>query len=63
MANELQITPTSTVHIGVASFGTTTTSNQQLGVATVEVQTESGELIPITVLIVPSIAAPIQNLI
>lgn len=28
-----------------------------------EVQTESGEVIPITVLIVPSIAAPIQNLV
>ena len=28
-----------------------------------EVETESGELIPISVLIVPSIAAPIQNLV
>ncbi|XP_065911263.1 uncharacterized protein [Dysidea avara] len=63
MASELQITPTSTVDIGVASFGTTATSNQTLGIATVEVQTASGELIPISVLIVPSIAAPIQNLV
>ena len=29
----------------------------------VEIETESGKLIPISVLIVPSIAAPIQNLV
>ena len=63
MASELQISPTSTVDIAVASFGTTSTTSQKLGVATVEVETESGELIPISVLIVPSIAAPIQNLV
>ena len=63
MANELQISPTSTADIAVASFGTTTTNTQKLGVTTVEVETESGELIPISVLIVPSIAAPIQNLV
>ena len=63
MANELQISPTSTADIAVASFGTTSTNTQKLGVTTVEVETESGELIPISVLIVPSIAAPIQNLV
>ena len=63
MASELQITPTSTVDIAMASFGSTSTCNQKLGVATVEVQTESGESIPVSVLIVPSIAAPIQNLV
>ena len=63
MANELQITLTSKVDIAVASFGTTSTTNQKLGVAMVEIETESGELIPISVLIVLSIAAPIQNLV
>jgi len=38
-------------------------TSQKLGVAMVEVETESGELIPLSVLIVPSIAAPIQNLV
>ena len=63
MANELQISPTSTTDITVASFGTTSATIQKLGVATVEVEMESGELIPMSVLIVPSIAAPIQNLV
>ena len=63
MANELQISPTSITDIAVASFGTTSATIQKLGVATVEVETESSELIPISVLIVPSIAAPIQNLV
>ena len=63
MASELQISPTSRTDIAVASFGTTSATIQKLGVATVEVETESGELIPISVLIVPSIAAPIQNLV
>ena len=63
MANELQISPTSTTDIAMASFGTTSATIQKLGVTTVEVETESGELIPISVLIVPSIAAPIQNLV
>ena len=61
MASELQVIPTSTADMAVASFGTTSTTHQKLGVATVEFETESGELIPISVLIVPSIAAPIQN--
>ena len=63
MANELQISPTSTTDIAMASFVTTSATIQKLGVTTVEVKTESGELIPISVLIVPSITAPIQNLV
>ena len=63
MANKLRITPTSTVDIAVGSFGTTSTTSQTLGVTMMEIETESGELIPISVLIVPLIAAPIQNLV
>ena len=36
-------------------------THQKLGVATIEIETIAGELIPMSVLIVPSIAAPIQN--
>ena len=61
MANELQITPVSTTDVAVASFGTTALTQQKLGTTMVEVETESGELIPLSVLIVPSISAPIQN--
>jgi len=64
-ASELQITPTyfHSANIAVASFGCTSTTNQKLEVVTVEIQTLSGELVLISVLIVPSIAASIQNLV
>ena len=61
MASELQLTPTCQVDIAVASFGTTSSTYKKLGVTTVEIETDSGELIPISVLIVPVIATPIQN--
>ncbi|XP_065893821.1 uncharacterized protein [Dysidea avara] len=61
LATELCIQPTSTQGMALASFGTTTASYQELGVATVEIETISGEVIPISVLVIPSIAAPIQS--
>ena len=44
MASELQITPTSTADIAVASFGTTSSTPQKLGVATVSIETERQSL-------------------
>ena len=61
MAAELNIIPATTEGLTLASFGTDCTSYQQLGAATVKLETNSGELIPLTVLIVPTIAPPIQN--
>ena len=61
LANELHISPTSHADIAMASFGTKSTTHQKLGVATIEIETLSGELISMSVLIVPTIAAPIQN--
>lgn len=61
MAANLNIIPTITEGLTLASFGTDSATYQQLAVATVEVETNSGELIPISVIVVPSIAAPIQN--
>ena len=61
MATELNIIPATTEGLALASFGTDSATYQQLGVATVKVETNSGELIPVSVLIVPFIAAPIQN--
>jgi len=62
MANKLQ-TPTPTLDIAVESFGTTLATSQKFRIATVEVETKSSELIPISVLSVPSIAAPILNVV
>jgi len=61
LSNELHITPTSMTNIEVASFGTTALTQQKLGTAMVEIETVSGELISLSVLIVSSISAPIQN--
>jgi len=57
MASELQISPTTQTDIEMALFGSTSMTHQKLGVATIEVETLYGELIPILVLIMPSIAA------
>ena len=61
MVKELGISPNSTTEISLASFGSASRHHQKLGVATVEVETNTGERIPISALIVPTIAAPIQN--
>ena len=61
--NELGIPLTSKTDISLALFGNASITRQKLGVVTVEIQTLSGELIPISVLVVPTIVAPIQNIV
>ena len=61
MAAKLCLQPTTTQGMTLASFGTATASYQELGVATVEIETITGDRIPISVLVIPSIAAPIQS--
>lgn len=61
MVTELGIAPSDTTDISLASFGSTSRLHQKLGVTTVKVETITGELISMSVLIVPTIAAPLQN--
>jgi len=61
VAAKLNFKPSSTVLVTAAPFGAEYTSSQHLSVACLCVETESEERIPITVLIVPFIAAPLQN--
>ena len=61
LATELQVKPTSSTQVALSSFGAESQSLQTLDVATVQVETLAGELIPISVLIVPTIATPISN--
>ena len=61
MVKELEIPSTSTANISLASFGTASRTHQNLPVTTVKIETANGELIPISTLVVPTIAAPIQN--
>ena len=63
MAAELCIQPAVTQGMALASFETTTALYQELGVATMDIKTISGELIPVSVPVIPSIAVPIQSLI
>ena len=61
VATRLNLKPSSSEHIAVAPFWAEDTSAQHLSVACVYVKTESGERIPISVLIVPFIATPLKN--
>ena len=61
LANKLNIVPSTTTQVALSSFGNDSPSFQRLGVATVQIQTLNGDLVPISVLIVPKIATPIQN--
>ena len=47
--------------VALSSFGNDTPSFQTLGLATIQIQTLNGNLVPISVLIVLNIAIPIQS--
>ncbi|XP_065917547.1 uncharacterized protein [Dysidea avara] len=61
LAKKLMISPQQTEHINISTFGGEPTLTKQLDNATVNVETLTGESIPISVLLVPVIAAPLQN--
>lgn len=60
-ANKLNLRPTKTEQVAIAPFGAEHTSLQPTAVGHINVETESGSKIPISVLIVPFIAVPLQN--
>lgn len=64
LANELHISPTSHADIAMASFGTNSMTHQKLGVATIEIETLSDELISMSVLqpLLPLFRTPYQHL-
>ena len=61
LADKLHLTPSRQESITLAPFGATTMTPQSLGIASIMVVAKIGELIPISVLIVPKIAAPLQT--
>ena len=61
LANTLRISPHTSENVSISAFGDELSSLTQLGVATINVVTLGGEQIPISVLIVPVIAAPLHN--
>ena len=61
IAKRLNLKPIQSEHIAVAPFGAEYISAQHLSVAQINIETSTGCRIPISVLIVPFIAAPLQN--
>ena len=62
LADCLQVRPHDTVEHSLSTFGTDTSHTGKFDVATINLHSISGHLIPLTVLIVPTIAAPIHTL-
>ena len=61
LADCLQVQPHDTVELSLSTFGTGTGCMGRFDVATINLHSSSGHLIPLTVLIVPTIAAPIHT--
>lgn len=61
LAKTLALQPCCKEDITVSSFGAQCQLNRQMAVAVINLQTLSAHTIPLTVLVVPHIATPIQN--
>ena len=61
LANKLNLQPQTRENVSLTSFGAESPSLRSLDVATVAIQTITDEKINISVLIVPTIALPLQN--
>ena len=58
LANALRLTPNQYENISLASFGADASIPQRLDVTTIKVVSHTGEMIPLSVLVVPKIVAP-----
>ena len=61
LADALQLNPSQQESITLAPFGADSMTSQSLSVASITVVAKTGELIPLSVLIVPRIATPFQT--
>ena len=61
MATKLNLKPSGKDNISLASFGSRSATNRILTTGVINVHALSGEKIPVSVLVVPKIAPPIQN--
>ena len=60
-ATKLKLRPVTTENVAIAPFGAEYSSPQPIPVGQVKVETTSGDKVPISVLTVPFIAAPLKN--
>ena len=63
MAAKLNLQPTNKENISLASFGSTAATYTNLPTGVVQIQTVTGDKIPVSVLIAPKIAPPLQNML
>ena len=61
LADQLQLRPINYEHISVSSFGEQVSASKRLGVPSISIETLNKGHIPISVLIVSKLAAPIRN--
>ena len=61
LASSLALKPYQHEDINISSFGANCNLNRQLGAATINLLTSDGQAIPLSVLVVPRIATPLQN--
>ena len=61
LADQLQLNPTGFENISVASFGAQVSTTRRLAIASIHIHTLNEGQIPVTVLVVPKLAAPIRN--
>ena len=61
LAECLQIQPHDSIELSLSTFGSGTSNTSKFDVATINLHSISGKLLPLTVLIVPTIAAPIHT--
>jgi len=62
LASTLQLAPYRQESVSLASFGADTSAPQQLDVTNVTIVSYTGEMIPLSVLVVPRIAAPLHSI-
>ena len=62
LASTLQLPPYRQESVSLASFGADTSAPQQLDVTNVTIVSHTGEMIPLSVLVVPRIAAPLHSI-
>jgi len=63
LARLLEVVPCSSEHISLTSFGSTRPLPRRLDNVIINLKTSKGELMPILALVVPNIAAPLNNTI
>ena len=61
LADTLSLQPSRKEDICISSFGAKPPLNQKMEVASINLKTKSGKLIPLSVLVVPDIAVPLKN--